>query len=114
MSARQPQPSWAASRDRREDRSVAEARPPAQRHGAISLAARFAGHGLLNLSLDGFKIKTRARLHRWKVDGRLSKCPNDVLHECEAPELEGKPFVIVYRTVVFAIVHSSTFKRIEA
>src|SRR6516225_4692855 len=94
--------------------SAAAKHAPADRHSPVQLVASFGGHSFLNLSLDGFKIKARAGLHRRKVDRRLRKFSHDLLHQHEAPKLVGKPVVIGDRAIVLAVVHTGAFIGIEA
>jgi hypothetical protein len=60
----------------------------------------------LYLFLNLRHVKARALLHRWKLDEGLGRLRHLLLHEHEAPELEGKPVVVGCRPIILAVLHS--------
>src|SRR5215469_1938433 len=77
------------------------------------LVSCLACHGLLDLGLDGFKIKARSRLHWWIVNRCLGEFPDNLLHEHKAPKLIDEPVIIVDRAIILAVVHAGSFVRIK-
>src|SRR6476620_6566469 len=69
-------------------------------------------HRLLDLFLDGFEIEARALLHRRKLDRRLGKLADLLLHELATPELENKPIIECQRPLR-AVWQVRAFERIK-
>src|SRR6266480_872723 len=99
-------------------RATSKSRPPSWSFGLLASAfgRRFRlGHLFRQLRFDGFKVETRAFLHRRIIEEGQEFLADDLLDEHETPELELEPIEILLPSFFRPIVGPAlALKRIEA